>query len=329
MKKSTMRAMGQLIRSILCAGVIVSISTGCNSWIYDDLSGCPNELVFQFYRQSPCETQPYYPNNIREVRVFAFNKEQVLTEQYSISNVTLRGDYHFATTISQQGDYSFVAWGAESFDDYHFSQYQKGVTTRSELLLALQRQGSNSDGKLKPLYFSQLFKPVCLCYPEGAGTHRDTVALNMQELTNRVNLTVYGLAANKEYRIFIEDNNDVYDFNGQIVEGRPTFEYLSPQDLNSTVYRCRFTTLKLEEHRGTRLVIYDETEEKEVFSTLLVDELIMYRGIFGEPPYSLECDHDFNVLVWLEPSAVGTGTYMAVQAVVNDWNVVKQVVTPY
>ena len=38
----------------------------------------------------------------------------------------------------------------------------------------------------------------------------------------------------------------------------------------------------------------------------------MYRGIFGTPPYTLDCDHDFNVILWLErqqPPAVGT--YMA------------------
>lgn len=326
---SNMSALLRLIRHMLCAGVMTIVTAGCSSWIYDDLSGCPQELVFHFYRQTPCETQPYYPANVRELRVFAFNENNVLTEQYTLSDQTLRGDYRFTTRFDHQGTFTFVAWGAENFSDYHIGELQTGVTTFDQLTLSLRQQSVGQGGKLSPLYFSEQPVPLCRCNPTDMGTYSDTVSLNLQELTNRINLTVYGLDASHDYRIFIEDRNAVYDFTGQPVAGQPGIEYTSPQDRDGSVLRCRFTTLKLAEQQGTRLVVYDVTLSREVFSTLLVDDLIMYRGAFGEPPYSHECDHDFNVVLFLQRGDDSTPTYMAVQAVVNDWNVLKRIVNPY
>jgi hypothetical protein len=53
----------------------------------------------------------------------------------------------------------------------------------------------------------------------------------------------------------------------------------------------------------------------------------MYRGESGAPPYRLECDHDFNVIIVFEqvpddPSE--QETYMVMRVWVNDWNVISR-----
>lgn len=309
--------------SSIMAMVAIGAMMACDSWIYDDLADCPQEVVFHFYRQIPCETQPYYPADIREVRVYAFDDNDVLAGQFTATNLTLTRDTFLTVPFDQQGDFRFVAWAAASFDNYSVASIQPGVTTRQQLMLALSHPDGIVQERPAPLYMGELSSPLGRHYQPGEGTHRDTVRINMQQLTYRVNLTVYGLDASAPYDAFITDDNDQYDFYGHIVGGRPSFHYTSLIDRQGTVLRARYTTLRLAENRPTRLSIVNTATGREVFGTRLVDDLIMYRGVFGEPPYSLSCDHDFNVIIVLErDTQVTTETYMTVRATVNDWNVV-------
>lgn len=303
-------------------------TTACDSLIYDNLKDCSQELVFQFYRQTPCETQPYYPVDLKDVRLFVFDEQQILTEEYAAADLTLTSDYKLVVPFDHQGDFTFVAWGAGDMADYDESAFTKGVTTKDQLTMTLKHAAGEVAAKPSAFYFGEQNDPVGRHYTHREGSHSDSVAINMQEMYNRINLTVYGLDSTVTYNSYIADTNDSYDFEGNRVEGRPEFIYSSQQDQRSGILRSRFTTLKLEENRGTRLVIENAATHVAVFDVKLVDELIMYRGIFGEPPYSLQCDHDFNVVVVLTLDKT-TGTYMCIQAVVNDWNVVKRAVTPY
>ena len=58
--------------------LLVYCLIGCNSTVFDDLGSCPQGVYFQFYRQTPCEQFPGYPSDIREVRVFVFDDEDLL-----------------------------------------------------------------------------------------------------------------------------------------------------------------------------------------------------------------------------------------------------------
>ena len=255
------------------AALTIALATACDALIYDDLTDCPQTMVFTFYRQTPCETQPYYPADIREVRVFAFDSNDVLAEQWQATGLTLRGDYSLTTTFNPQGDFTFAAWAAADFSGYNLSALEKGVTTRQQLTLTMNHAAANDGSPLQatglqqpqPLYFGRHATPVGRHYANDEGSHTDSVAFNLIQMTNRVNVTVYGLEPTHEYRIYIADNNDQYNLDGQIVTGREHFDYTSLQDKNEGVYRCRFTTLKLEEGRGTELVVYDKTTDTKVF----------------------------------------------------------------
>ena len=63
--------------------LLVYCLIGCNSAVFDDLGSCPQGVYFQFYRQTPCEQFPGYPSDIREVRVFVFDDEDLLVGEFS------------------------------------------------------------------------------------------------------------------------------------------------------------------------------------------------------------------------------------------------------
>lgn len=82
--------------------------------------------------------------------------------------------------------------------------------------------------------------------------------------------------------------------------------------------------MKLAEGRNVRLAITNTTTGKVVYEVNMVDDLIMYRGDSGEPPYKLECDHDFNIVIVFQENPEKGENYMLMKVVVNDWNVIKR-----
>ena len=62
--------------------LLVYCLIGCNSAVFDNLGGCPQGVYFQFYRQTPCEQFPGYPSDIREVRVFVFDDDDLLVANF-------------------------------------------------------------------------------------------------------------------------------------------------------------------------------------------------------------------------------------------------------
>ena len=79
--------------------------------------------------------------------------------------------------------------------------------------------------------------------------------------------------------------------------------------------------MKLEEGRNTLVSLVNKTTGEILYTANLVDDIIMFRGDSGEPPYSLEGDHDFPITLKLKYEKE---TWTLVQATVLDWNVVSR-----
>ena len=85
--------------------------------------------------------------------------------------------------------------------------------------------------------------------------------------------------------------------------------------------KADFTLMKLEEGRNAFVSLIDKTTGEILYTANLVDDILMFRGDAGEPPYSLECDHDFPITLKLKYEKE---TWMLIQATVLDWNVVSR-----
>lgn len=295
----------------------------CDSMIYDDLSECPQGVNFGFYTQTPCESGPSYPAAIKQVRVFAFDENNVLVEEYSANNIALSADYLLETPFYQIGTFTFVAWGGEDLSTYDFTQFTKGTTTKQQMLLSMKRQGEQVSVHPLPLYYGASAQSLVINDRTNLGSIFDLVSLNMQELTNRVRFTIHGLSKTDNYSVVITDDNSKYDLDGDFATDT-RFDYITDIRRDGDMLKADFTLMKLAEGRDTRLTITNITTGKVVYSVDLVDDIIMYRGDSGEPPYSLECDHDFNIIIVFEPNPESPETYMLLNIKVNDWNVVTR-----
>ncbi len=310
-----------VIMLAISLAMILSFSN-CNDFIYDDLSDCPQGVNFQFYRQTPCEQSPYYPSDIKQVRVFAFAQNGILVEEFSAGNIVLSSDYLLETPFYKIGTFTFVAWGGDDLSGYNFSAFEQGRTTKQEMIVSLKRAASQATNKPKQLYVGES-GPLTIEDRTNLGSIFDLVSFNMQELTNRLNFKIQGLSVNDEYKITLTDNNSKYDFNGDFVADN-RFEYITDVRKEGDVLRADYITMKLAEGRDTWFTITNTTTGKVVYDVNLVDDLLLYKGQFGEPPYNLACDHDFNIIIVFAPDEDNPETYVLWQVIVNDWNVVKR-----
>ena len=314
------------IRSVHSVAFIVLLACcliGCNSAVFDDLGRCPQGVNLQFYSQTPCERFPDYPSDIREVRVFAFDDKDVLVGEFSDRNMVLSADYSLPATLRHTGKLTFVAWGGSDLEAYDFSDFREGVTTRQEMQVSLRLKNGRISSALGPLYVG--LASISLENRKDMGSVYERVAFNMQELTYRVHFTISSIGSpfpiDEEFVIRIEDDNGVYDFNGRIALCE-RFEYATEavHDAEGAL-KADFTLMKLEEGRNAFVSLIDKTTGVTLYTADLVDDIIMFRGDAGEPPYSLECDHDFPITLKLKYEKE---TWTLVQATVLDWNVISR-----
>ena len=159
--------------------LLVYCLIGCNSAVFDDLGSCPQGVYFQFYRQTPCEQFPGYPSDIREVRVFVFDDEDLLVGEFSDKKAVLSADYSLSATLRYTGKLTFVAWGGSDLEAYDFSDFREGVTTRQEMQVSLRLKNGRISSAPGPLYVG--LASISLENRKNMGSVYERVAFNMQE----------------------------------------------------------------------------------------------------------------------------------------------------
>ena len=237
--------------------------------------------------------------------------------------MVLSADYSLPATLRHTGKLTFVAWGGSDLAAYDFSGFKKGVTTKREMRVALRLKENRISSAPGPLYVG--LSSVSLENREDMGSVYERVAFNMRELTYRIHFTIISTSdpfpVGEDFIIRIEDDNGVYDFNGQIAIGE-RFEYTTEAVCDAEgALKADFTLMKLEEGRNALVSLIDKTTGVTLYTADLVDDIIMFRGDAGEPPYSLECDHDFPITLKLKYEKE---TWTLVQATVLDWNVISR-----
>ena len=247
----------------------------------------------------------------------------MLVGEFSDRNMVLSADYSLPATLRHTGKLTFVAWGGSDLAAYDFSGFKKGVTTKREMRVALRLKENRISSAPGPLYVG--VSSVSLENREDMGSVYERVAFNMRELTYRIHFTIISTSdpfpVGEDFIIRIEDDNGVYDFNGQIAIGE-RFEYTTEAVCDAEgALKADFTLMKLEEGRNALVSLIDKTTGVTLYTADLVDDIIMFRGDAGEPPYSLECDHDFPITLKLKYEKE---TWTLVQATVLDWNVISR-----
>lgn len=289
---------------------------GCDTMIYDDLSECPQGVDFHFYSQTPCETTRNYPTQLKQIRLFAFDENEVLLEELPLNNLTLSAENLYRMSFYKIGTFTFVAWGSDNLSAYEISDFKVGVTTKNQMKLSLAQRAGEPHATL--LYYG-VSSPLTITDRSQLGTIFDRVDINMKEFTNRIYLTVHGLPADGSFSVAVVENNGAFLFNGDFAKNTG-WVYQLPLKNEGNLFKADMLTLfKLAENRNTKLTVTNNKLNRVIYEADLVNDLILNREQATPPPYKLECERDFHIDIFLEHDG---STWMIVRAIINNWNLV-------
>lgn len=311
------------------AGLIATLLlTSCHPCVYEDLSDCPQGVDFGFYVQSPCATEPSYPSEIRQARLFAFDEQGRLVREIPVPELKLSKDFLLRTDYYRVGKSDFIVWAGSDLSLLDFGSFTPGTTTKEQMIVSLKRQAESFAGLIPPIYIGRPDKgPLTQEDRSALGTFYDRVDIRLDQITNRLRITLAGLDPEHKYSVRVEDDNSKYHIDGTFAPDS-RFSYL-PEDLamKERTVTATIDVMRLATGRNAYFVVTDTTDGKELMRVNLVEELLLSdKGDANKRPYSLKCDHLFDIQIDFDLDLV-TETYVAVTAIINKWNVVFRDVT--
>ena len=294
---------------VLLAGVItLSILTGC---IKDDYDDCTQGINVRFYSKTSCQIDTVYPEQISNITLCVFDKNDRLVSLRRSNDVKIQKDYSQKVEVNE-GLYTVVAWAG--LDDSHFdiNQIQTGATQKSDLLFRLKRvlqQASTIDGKR--IYYGE-GPAVYVPQASGSETLFENTSVNMLEITNRITITVEGLTRAEDYLVEIESDNGAMNIDGSIASDE-VLEYEGEHLVRDGIMDARFTVLKLETGHVNTIVVKSKINGEELYRGSLLGTLLLKN-----PDVNLDCDHDFTIRFTAKDQC-DCGTYMITEIWVNNW----------
>lgn len=317
------KSIHKIVAGALSALVSLVALSGCHRCVYEDLSHCPQGVDFAFDVQTPCDAAPVYPEEVREARVFAFDETGTLLRVMEMKDLKLARDFTVRTDFYRIGKSDFLAWAGSDLSRLDFSTFEPGKTKRDDILVSLKRQVDSYTGAIPPIYIG---KPVdgALTQEDRSryGTLYDKVTIHLTQLTNRLRITLKGLDPEHKYSVRVEDDNSRYTLPGDFAKDS-RFSYL-PEDLKQAERTVTATidVMRLAKGRHALLIVTDETDHKEIMRKNLIEELLLAPAPnASERAYSLDCDHTFDIVIDFKLD-LDRGTYVAVRAIINQWNLV-------
>ena len=299
--------------------------SGCHSAIMSDLSDCPQYTAFMFDVRTMDDTS-FPDSKIDDVRVFAFDENGKLVGEWTDTGVAFLPGYGLKTDYYRPGKTTFVSWAAKDLKKYDFSAFKAGADQK-DLLVFMAKQAGKIEATAGHLYVGEPNAPFLEQLDRrGKGTFTDSVHITLSEITNRLSFVIDGLEAGHTYSLKFTSRNSRYDYKGTMLSD-DTFEWTtgdlrqSPsRDGKSVTVSASYEILKLSPdlRDGYLMQVFDETG-RVVYAFDPLMDYILYGAADNPNVGKLDLVHDFSILINLRPSGE---TYMAVSAVINNWNIV-------
>ncbi|MDR0962171.1 MAG: FimB/Mfa2 family fimbrial subunit [Mediterranea sp.] len=305
-----MKRFGLFAQGALLSGLFLS-APACS--VYDSRENCPQGIRVEAYSKSNCDVDTLYPEAITDLRYYLFDEQNRLVTATDDKGVKLRSNYTHTIETASHGIYTVVA--CSNLDEALFEMPSSGkaIQTKEDLMFRLRGQ----DGRAMSLHGKRIYygesPAVYLPDPAEYGSVYKTTGVNLQEQTNRITITVEGLARAQAYEVSIQSVGTSLSYEGKVKEG-DLLEYpAASHTVRDGVLESMFTTLTLTTGFQTMLVIRDSRTRAEVYRGDLLGTLLLKN-----PEVNLDCDHDFNIR-FTAADQCDCGTYVMMEIWVNNW----------
>lgn len=333
MKNLLNKAIGSIMGVALVAASMMGM-TGC-SVINDDLDPCPQGVKLRFVFDYNMEFYNTFPAQVDCLTLFVYDRDgKFVTSRTETTSVL--ADENYRMTLDLPADtYHFVAYGGMECDKstFHFVKTPAAGTTLAELQVNMDDNCVSADPgeELHPLFFGDLdltIDPKAMDYTDA------TVYMIRDTNTIRVVLqNVDGTPVNPDdFTFTIFDDNTQLAFDNSVIpvaDGNTYSPWQTGQvtvgttdtDDAATIAFAEFSTSRLMDGSGSRLVVNDCISNEAVLSIPLVNYLQLMKSVSSK--YSklgaqefLDRECDWTLMLFLD-----NGRWIDTHIVINDWTV--------
>ena len=105
----------------------------------------------------------------------------------------LSKDFLLRTDYYRVGKSDFVAWAGSDLSLLDFGSFTPGTTTKEQMIVALKRQAESFARLIPPIYVGQPKTSLTQEDRSALGTFYDRVDIHLEQITNRLRITLTGL----------------------------------------------------------------------------------------------------------------------------------------
>lgn len=295
--------MNRVHHIILPLLTLLALTTSCSKIIYEDLEECPQGVYISFYNQTPCMETPETVGEVNGLYVFAFDLNDVLVTVKKVTGwVDLTEAYKVELPPVEKGQYSFIAWGGTADQYFTFENFVEGTTTKKDVMLRLRAENDKAISLGEHKVWQGESRVISLPDRKEYGTVFGEVAINMLEVTNRINITLR-LHESVQDRYNIDDfdilaysADGTYLINRRMPLDNPTLNYPGVELYKDKAARTlSFTLMELKTGYHNLLRLHNKKEKKD-----FLEQDLLGKVILENPNVNLECTHDFDIVLELE-----------------------------
>ena len=269
---------------------------------------------------TPCATDSTFIGQVSDLHLFAFNDKDVLVSVTQQKNVSLDRNYEMLVPVTN-GYYTFIGWAGVN-DRFTTASFTEGVTTKKEVMLTLNAQNNQAEALGTTKVWQGVSPVVFLQYPAVVGTEYKRAAINLLEVTNRVNIEI-------ELHESVLKDTDPKDFEVKIVSANGTVNIDGSMPLNSGVLtypatvtytdnsvKAAYTLMDLKTGYGNLITVTNRKNNEVIWQSDLIGSILLKN-----PNVNLECKNDFEVKFVIKDKCLDCGTYVCWEILVDNWQV--------
>ncbi|ERI81932.1 hypothetical protein HMPREF1981_02801 [Bacteroides pyogenes F0041] len=311
-----MNLRNKILLAIFALGTIV----GCDSLIYDDLKDCPQGVYVSFYSKTPCAEDSTFIGDVSDLYLFAFDENNILAGSTFLKNASLTRDYHILMPL-KQGYYTFVAWTGIN-DLFDIPSFKTGATKKTDLMLTLRAQNNQVKALGSHKVWQGASPSVMLPSTEKEGSIYKYTAVNLQEVTNRINVEIAIHESIREkvnpqdFAVEITSANGKMNIDRRIVGGSDVLNYPASIDYTSSSLKASFTLMDLKMGYNSMITLRNTKTNEIIWQSDLIGSILLKL-----PNVNLDCRNDFNVKFEIKDKCLDCYTFICWAIYVNNWQI--------
>lgn len=312
-----MNLQNKILITLFALGTIL---WGCDSLIYDDMKDCPQGVYVKFYSMTPCAVDSTFIGQVSDMHLFTFNDKDVLVSVINQKNVSLERNYEVLVPVTN-GYYSFIGWAGVN-DKFTVASFNEGVTTKQDVMLTLKSQNKQAEALGNHQVWQGVSPVVHLQDPAVVGTEYKYTAVNLQEVTNRINVeielheSVLKDANPKDFTVEIVSANGTMNIDGSMPLKTEVLTYPSVVTHTDKSLKAQYSLMDLKTGYGNMITVRNIKTDEVIWHSDLIGSILLKN-----PDVNLECKNDFDVKFIIRDKCLDCGTYVCWEIFVEGWPV--------